>query len=99
MPSYANDLPVLPPFLTHMRALQVGAIKLHLMETDEARAGPHTPTNVGFCIIALLKNHTNCFNRLQFIAKIVGLLITLVKYDNRKSFHISQILKSILTLK
>lgn len=61
MPSYANDLPVLPPFLTHMRALQVGAIKLHLMETDEARAGPHTPTNVGFCIIALLKKSYKLF--------------------------------------
>lgn len=90
MPSYSNDLPLLPPFLTHMRALQVGAIKLHLMATDEARDGLHNPTNVGFCIVALFQKKKKSYkiasvdssSQQRLFGRWVGFRITLVKYDN-----------------
>lgn len=86
MPSYTNDLPLLLLFLTHMRAQQVGTINLHLMAT-EARAGSYTPTNVGFCIIALLKKSykiasKDSSSQQRLFGKLEGLQITLVKYDN-----------------
>lgn len=83
MPSYTNDLPLLPPFLTHMRALQVGAIKLHLVAT-EARAGPYIPTNVGFCIIALFLKKSykiapiDSSSQQRLFGRLLGVWTTLV---------------------